>query len=207
MNLTRRFQAGVPPRRDSHAVAYLDQAPLRCPSDVGDDLNAYGRNYTTNNYPISLQIGAVNSKIGLRDITDGSSNTFMRGERRLQTDPVGGRYTGAIVWGRTDQTDASYHFRSGPQINFSPTPFTSASNPSSGDPGCTRHVTSSAHAGGAHFLMGDGAVRFVSENIGHNPAAYSPTGPCLGTDPALAGPGFVCQNLFFRADGNPVEEF
>lgn len=43
----------------------------------------------------------------------------------------------------------------------------------------------SAHVGGAHFVMGDGAVRFVSENISIN---------------------LLC-NLYSMKDGNPVGEF
>jgi len=43
----------------------------------------------------------------------------------------------------------------------------------------------SLHTGGAHVLMGDGAVRFISENIDAT----------------------TRNNLAYIADGNPIGEF
>lgn len=191
------------------AAGALLQIPLpayRCPSDAGDDINIFHQNYSTSNYAINFQIGFVNSRVRIRDLQDGTSNTFMITERRLKRDPAGDRHTGAVVWGRSGSTDAGYHFRSGPSINLRPAPNTSNTG-IAGDPGCYRHGSSSAHVGGAHFLMADGAVRFVSENIAYNPLAYDPAGPCGGTNVNLAGPNFTYQNLYFIADGNPVGEF
>src|SRR5690606_24704735 len=113
----------------------------------------------------------------------------------------GKKFTGAIVWGRTSSSDAANKFRMNWPIN-TPSPTTSTTSPSSGDSGCFRHGVSSRHSGGAHFVMGDGAVRFVSENIASNPAAGS-TSTCVGMSTSIAGPGFTLQNLFFLSDGNP----
>jgi prepilin-type N-terminal cleavage/methylation domain-containing protein len=54
----------------------------------------------------------------------------------------------------------------------------------------------SVHDGGAHFLMGDGAVRFVSENIHTRPDA--------GRDRNSFG---VYQRLGSRNDNQPIGEF
>src|SRR5690606_29388443 len=61
----------------------------------------------------------------------------------------------------------------------------------------SRASVASPHVGGAHFLMCDGSVRFVSENIQANPI----TG---GTG---AGGNYVYQNLFNIFDGNPIGSF
>ncbi|QDU09582.1 DUF1559 domain-containing protein [Gimesia aquarii] len=178
---------------------------FRCPSDTGRDRNQMHQNYATSNYVVSDRIGSGNTKIRIRDITDGTSNTLLMAERRFKRNPAGKRYGGAIVWGRSGVTDAGNKFRVNWPIN-TPTATTSSTNAASGDAGCTRHGMSSNHEGGAQFLMADGAVRFISENISHNPAAGSTT-TCLGMNVNMAGPGFVIQNLFFIDDDEVVGEF
>lgn len=178
----------------------------RCPSDTGKkDFNDMHQDYSTSNYVVSDRIGSGNTKIRIRDITDGTSNTLLLSERRLKRNPAGKRFGGAIVWGRSGNTDAANKFRVNWPIN-TPTATTSANNAAAGDAGCTRHGMSSNHEGGAQFLMADGAVRFISENISHNPAAGSTT-TCLGMNVNMAGPGFVIQNLFFIDDDEVVGEF
>lgn len=181
-------------------------AAFVCPSDTGDPINAFYGSYSKSNYMISENIANVNTKIRIRDITDGTSTTFMHAERRLKRDPQGDRHNAGIVWGRHNNSDASFKFRVNWPIN-TPNPGTSNTNPTTGDAGCVRHNVSSNHEGGAHFLMCDGAVQFVNENISHNPAAGSTT-TCIAMTTALAGPTFTFQNLFFRDDGFAVgDEF
>jgi prepilin-type N-terminal cleavage/methylation domain-containing protein len=155
-----------------------------CPSDTGPSLNVFMRSHV---------------------ILDGASNTMMHGERALRTDPAGKRQTGAIVFGRTNVTDAAWKFRANWPFNTQ-NPTTSTSNGIANDAGCVRHNLSSEHVGGVHVLMGDGAVRFISDNIGNNPAAASTT-TCLGMTTTMAGPGFVHQNLFFINDGQAIGDF
>lgn len=186
----------------------LLQQPLEvfmCPSDSGEDINRMHQDYSKSNYAINERIGDVNTRRRIRDLTDGTSNILLVSERRLKRDPAGQRYTGVIVWGRSNITDAGYKFRVNWRINF-PSPGTSATNAGSGDAGCVRHGMSSAHTGGCQVLMADGSVRFLSENISHNFAAGSTT-TCLGMNLNMAGTGFVLQNLFFPDDGFPVGNF
>ena len=177
-----------------------------CPSDSGLKTNPYYQGYTKSNYVVSEQLCFVDSSVPISAIRDGTSNVFMHGERRLETDPAGQRHTGAIVFGRTNVSDASWKFRANWRINF-PNPTTSTGGGSvAGDNGCVRHGVSSAHTGGAHFLMCDGSVRFLNQNIGHNPAAGDPT-VCLNMVTTMAGSAFVFQNLFFINDKTPVADF
>ncbi|QDT98685.1 DUF1559 domain-containing protein [Gimesia aquarii] len=113
-----------------------------------------------------------NSKIRFRDITDGSSNTLAFAET------VGNKLGShqLFTWGAFG--GGGIGVRSGINTNF---PSLSGWSWNGDDfTGPASH-----HTGGCHFLMGDGAVRFISENID------------LGT----------LQDLTTRAGGEVVGEF
>ncbi|TWT62282.1 DUF1559 family PulG-like putative transporter [Rubinisphaera italica] len=92
-------------------------------------------------------IGWWNSRVGFRDITDGTSNTLMISERSVKS--------AAGIWpgvrsnsSETDQvTDTSY----GNEINSGLNSF------------------SSPHRGGANILLCDGSVRFLSDQVDSQP--------------------------------------
>lgn len=192
---------------ESFLLPYMDQAPLynqidfedvakndpkvfqtevelyRCPSDPMVSLNPLRGKMATSSYsgnagnerlPGSVDTpdklnGLMwrNSRVGFGDVTDGLSNTFMAGERCL--DSGSGIWMG-VTKNRNENdaiTDCSHHA----QLNKSITSF------------------SSRHPGGVHFLMGDGRVVFLSENIESKPE--------LGT----------YQKLAQRDDGQPVGDF
>lgn len=186
-----------------------------CPSDTGGSTSAYYDNYARSSYNVSENIAdpqydeTLYGCVRVRDITDGLSNTLMYAERRYLNNGPGKRFPGGTMFGRVPSTNTSTKFRAGWPINHVGG-FTSDTNPTAGDTGCSRLGASSAHTGGAHFLFCDGSVRFLSQNIASNPAAAVST-TCVNPRDfkpgTYAGNGFVYQNLFFRHDGNTIGEF
>jgi prepilin-type N-terminal cleavage/methylation domain-containing protein len=164
----------------------------------------------TSNYPGIFGYGSVtmnpgdstgvfyrNSSIRFRDITDGTSNTICVGERRSEhrfvsgaapiqanstwyaaipgvTRPAGmgmmpsaTEGPGSMILGHVGQTMGMMQMHSNPNQ--------------------TNHIVhfSSQHVGGVHFVLCDGSVQFLSENVDYQ----------------------TFRNLGERADGNVLGEF
>ncbi|HVJ67592.1 MAG TPA: DUF1559 domain-containing protein [Caulifigura sp.] len=131
------------------------------------------------------------NRISLRDLTDGSSNTFLVGERDWQYCWAGNwagprNYTGNGIWGNRQHLGILDIKLNDPVLQ------------PNGNPACSR-AFSSTHEGGAHFLFGDGRVQFVSETI-----HFDNTGAATASPPATLG---TYQKLGRRNDGLVVGEF
>ncbi|MDG1894061.1 MAG: DUF1559 domain-containing protein [Fuerstiella sp.] len=140
-----------------------------------------------------------NSRISFRDITDGTSNTICVGERRHQHDfaapapPVASHSTwyaaiprvrrGAGMMMMPTMTEGAGSL----VIGHVGQPAMMGMMPMHSTPNQTNHIVhfSSQHAGGVQFLLCDGSVQFLSENIDYG----------------------LFRNLGERADGNVVGEF
>ncbi len=137
---------------------------------------------------------------GFRDFTDGLSNTFLVGERR-SPGMVAGMYTGGdTIWAGANDDEGPYIDWQGFAVTLGVCDLwdkinvKTAAPPGVGTIANNQPYTafSSQHIGGAHFLMGDGSVRFISDNIA--------TGP-------PNAPGSTYQNLAGRNDGQVLGDF
>jgi len=191
---------------------------FRCPADNGPTTNAFYSNpnnandnngYATSNYVCNQQVIPHVSMDSLRmaNITDGTTNVFLIGERRLQLGAsLETRHTGAIWVGIGRGSDSQLTFHATTPMNTASFQSTSLTDASAGDTARRlRFAITSAHPSGALFALTDGSVRFVSQNIATNPIAVASSNATNGSD--LAGPGFTYQNLLARDDGNTVGEF
>jgi prepilin-type N-terminal cleavage/methylation domain-containing protein len=165
------------------------------PNDDGEDwfgratIGQYARTDTPHSNGISGVIARSSWAANFKDITDGSSNVICMGEvRGICSDALG--YWPPNQGGGWADSESLW-FSTTPPINFPNCPGENG-NPTSGGTGC-RHPQNwntgmgfkSLHVGGAHFLLCDGSVRFISQNISHD----------------------VYQMLGDRWDGNPVGDF
>ncbi len=186
---TARLDGRIP------AIKQLGQTRLpgfRCPSDSGEALNANRANFATSNYiavfgslydqasatPSGLVYGSQvgvgtgifspNSQTRFGDITDGTSNTVMIGEMCYGPNGVKDstgtlrRYNGGVWIGTFIDTTTSNvsvqlslcGFNAGANVRFRRLNTPDSSN-----------AFSSVHTGGVQFVLADGSVQFISQNM------------------------------------------
>jgi prepilin-type N-terminal cleavage/methylation domain-containing protein len=153
-------------------------------------------------YGPALGVAFQNSKIGLRDITDGSSNQLMVGERAYSFKGLvfgAGTVMGHSASGTVVAQSGSWNVKSS-GLNALGITYDGINATVNGSHSGKRGFNSN-HVGGCHFVMADGAVRFLSENIDQR----------KGTVSIAPYPADIVTNtlgrLACRNDGNVVGEF
>ncbi|TWT63577.1 DUF1559 domain-containing protein [Rubinisphaera italica] len=155
--------------------------------------------------PVFFETGAnangcfwQNSKLQFRDMTDGTSNTIVLGERSWEMNNPSGtkrQCDAGVVFGANSGETRNLRavFASGRVgINDSGSGITGGGLTAPDSDNC-QYGYSSLHKGGAQFMLADGSIRFISENINNNPST--------------AHDNVVFENLLSRNDGNVIGEF
>ena len=154
-------------------------------------------------YGPPLGVGWADSKVGLRDITDGTSNTIFVGERAFRLKNLNIGAGNALGFSPATSVGAYAGQQCRSCLAVIGIPYWGI-NQTVTNPSHQSRGYSSAHVGGAHFLMGDGGVRFVSENVDHKPNSIA------GSAPDHSGPAWidsVFERLLGRNDGQVVGDF
>ncbi len=143
-------------------------------------------------------VGFNCSKIGIRDITDGTSNTLMIGERAFKFNNL--NVGAANLFGyspsiSTNHRSAGHALLGIPLDGFNHTT-TNREHQS--------RAFSSNHVGGVQFLLCDGGVRFLSEDIDYNPITAASLAPFPMNG---AWVDSTLERLCSRNDGQVVGEF
>jgi prepilin-type N-terminal cleavage/methylation domain-containing protein/prepilin-type processing-associated H-X9-DG protein len=178
--------------------AFLLQSKIStylCPADPDQNpINPMFNNYGRSNYIASEGLLGLFPGPKLVAIPDGSSNTFLVGERDSVLNMAaiwpGQRVTGGSLGGSV---------RERPNVPYLGTrPLGSENNsvPPGGFDPCRRGAFSSQHPGGLIFAFADGGVRFIPETIESAPPVNSCSAP--------GKVNFAYQKLWWADDGFPV---
>ncbi len=181
------FSVGVYDSRNALPVAALVPA-LRCPSSP--DGGSTGTNYAGCHHAVEAPIDVdnngvlfLNSSVQFDDIKDGLSHTALAGEKLINAE-----YLGWASGTRATLRNGGLPVNSEPFSGTRP----QAAPPGGPQPGDPKQPPAakvggfnSMHSGGVQFVLGDGSVKFMSNNVAMS----------------------ILRNLIHRSDGNLPSEW
>jgi prepilin-type N-terminal cleavage/methylation domain-containing protein len=152
-------------------------------------------------YQSVRSVGAfrVNMGLGFQSFTDGLSNCMLVGETHWMQTRNNLLYGSVMNAGGADCTDLT-EFKTNPYNHLRSTN-TNMNATLLRYPSKYFTAFASMHIGGSHFLMGDGSVRFISDNIENTGTNFNDPGVTAN------GPFGLYQRLSAIADGQPLGEF
>ncbi|MCA9085648.1 MAG: DUF1559 domain-containing protein [Planctomycetaceae bacterium] len=145
----------------------------------------------------------TNGWLQFRDITDGTSNVLMVGEVTYIPLVSGNGSDRQFVLGSITTAGGPVCSNGGANANGAWLHVRSTRKKMNGPlvGGDLHRAFHSRHEGGAQFLMCDGSVRFISENIDHTGTNY------VASPSNVNGPYGLYQRLSAIGDGQPIGEF
>jgi prepilin-type N-terminal cleavage/methylation domain-containing protein/prepilin-type processing-associated H-X9-DG protein len=98
-----------------------------------------------------------NSQIAIKDITDGTAQTLLAGERTVKVGPA--------TWAGTVTGATLYEPGNGPQVEDGSGMVLGQARHAPGAPGCEVNEFASRHGSGANFAFADGHVAFLTSTL------------------------------------------
>jgi len=196
-------------------IAELVKTPIpifMCPTDPGNpkQFNNFLRGYPKLNYPATKAMvmwrdwesdsGYRNRSTRMVDVTDGTSNTFLCGERAVAK--LSNFISMGAIWAGQRGSNNSYTFDANPPNQSYPANALNAAGEccnTGNDPNNIRGSATSLHPKGLQFCLVDGSVRFVSDNIDSR--------RCIPNIDPKCAPASTYTRLYYRDDGYTVGDF
>jgi len=150
------------------------------------------------NFGPATGVGFNCSRVNFRDITDGTSNTLLVGERAFRTGSLNVGAGNALGFSPVAGPNSALR----PATAVLGIPYSGINQSALGRQHQSRGF-SSPHVGGAQFTLCDGSVRFISENIDYNQITIPVTGTVING----AWIDSTFERLCGKSDGQVLGEF